>query len=163
MNLRPRPALTLALATALAGTAPPPVAADDTDEPTAEHCYTYVYTPEELEAGAVMELECYPEPLDAPQARSGTITLAIIYDISNTTGDSLALLGTTCTGASVTMTGALAPWDNRIGATTLVACGSAKHWTGYTLNGSNQLLVGNGYHTLNATLNNQTSSIEYAP
>ena len=168
MNLRPRPGLTLAVAAALAGTAPlsTPAAAD---EPLVEHCYTVALTDEEVAAGAVSEIDCYEVPADSPtespMARGTTITFAIVYD-TDASGSFLAVSSPagviTCTGGTVVF-GTGNTWDNRISATDLVACGSAKHWSNDNFTGSNQLVTGAGFQTITGTMNNATSSIAYAP
>jgi hypothetical protein len=161
MSPRPRPAFALALATAMtgaaAGTATLPVAAGD-EEP-AEYCYTWALTDEEVEAGVTSEVDCYDEPL----ANRLSITLAIIYADANLTGSHADVLwsGASCNGANVVF-GAGHPWDNRISSTDLQFCGYAKHYVNSNFTGSNQLMDGTTVN-MNATLNNQTSSIEYAP
>jgi hypothetical protein len=167
MNLRPYPGLTVALATALAGTTPLPAVADDSDEPMVEHCYIQAISAEEAAAGEVSEIDCYQvpagTPIEAPAAR-GNITFAYIYDVSDTFGDVGIVNGPSCTGGSAVF-GTGNGWDNRISATRLVSCGSAKHWASSAFTGSYQLVTGlpGSYHTMNATMNNATSSIEYAP
>ncbi|HEX8779875.1 MAG TPA: hypothetical protein VF728_01725 [Nocardioides sp.] len=167
MTARPRPGLTLAVAAAaLAGTTPlAPLAAAD-DEPLVEHCYTTALTAEQVAAGEVSEIDCeWVSPDEPPmQMRSG-ITYAIVYD----TDQSGSLLGinspsgvTTCTGGSAVF-GTGSAWDNRIGSTELLACGAAKHWQWSNFSGNNQLVMGAGYTPMNGTMNNATSSIDYAP
>ena len=166
MNIRPYPGLTVALATALTGTVPLPAVADDIDEPMIEHCYIQAITEEDAAAGLMSEIDCYQvsadTPLEAPAAR-GTVVLAYIYDVSDTFGDVGVVSGAGCGSTAVFGTGST--WDNRISATRLVSCGSAKHWTASNFTGSNQFVTGlpSSYHTMNATLNNATSSIQYAP
>lgn len=168
MNLRPHPALTLALATALAGTHPIPAAADDdTDVPMVQHCYTEALTDEEVAAGAVSVLDCYdvPEgtPMEIPYARLTTIVFSIVYDVDDTTGSATMITGTSCTGGNVVF-GSGDPWDNRISAIKLVSCGAGKHWSNDNFTGSSQLKTGTGtVQYITGTMNNQTSSIEYAP
>lgn len=167
MNFRPHPGLSLALATAtaIAGTAPlsAPAAADGAED-TVQHCYSQVLTPEQVAAGEESQFDCYEVPEGTPfevVAGRGTVVLAIVYDVSNTMGDATMFSGASCTGGSVVI-GATSGWDNRISATTLF-CGSAKHWDTNNFSGThNQLKTGLGYHTITGTMNNATSSIEYA-
>lgn len=167
MNLRPYPGLTVALATALVGTAPLPVAAD---EPMVEHCYTVALTDEEVEAGAVSELDCYEvpagTPMELPQARSTTIIFAIAYEGALGSGSAVAINSApgvlTCTGGSVVF-GTGHTWDNVISSTELISCGSGKHWAAANFTGANQLITGCCVQNLNTTMNNATSSIQYAP
>ncbi len=174
MNLRPYPGLTVALATALASTAPMPAAADDTDEPMVEHCYTVALTDEEVEAGMVSELDCYEvpagTPMELPQARLTTITFAIVYDGVNGTGSAVGISSptgvTTCTSGGSVVFGTGHAWDNRVTSTELLACGSGKHYMSDNFTGTSttyQTITGCCVQNLNATLNNQTSSIQYAP
>jgi len=161
MSPRPRPAFALALATAIAGagagTAPLPVGADEPEEPT-EYCYTEALTLEEVEAGVESVVDCYEEPL----ALRFSLSLALIYDGTGLTSSSTTVTGTTCNGAFVNF-GVGHPWDNRVSSTDLLACGYAKHYVDTGLSGQNQLMTNGGTVDMNGTLNNQTSSIEYAP
>jgi hypothetical protein len=170
MNHRPHPGIALAVAAALVGTAAPmsplssPAAAD---EPLVEHCYTVALTDEEVEAGAVSEIDCYEAPADEPPlAMRSTILFAIVYD-TDQLGSRLYVTSpsgvTTCTGGT-TVFGTGNPWDNRISSTELWACGSAKHYASVNFNGTpNQLVAGAGYTPMTGTMNNATSSIEYSP
>ena len=166
MNFRPRPGLTLAVAAALAGTAPlttPPAAADD--QPLIERCYTQALTEEETAAGAVSEIDCYQVPVDEPaMAMRGTITFAVLYDTDGTGGELWVTSPagvTSCTGRT-TVFGTGHAWDNRVDATDLWSCGSAKHWQWSNFTGANQLVTGSGYTAITGTMNDATSSIEWA-
>jgi hypothetical protein len=160
MNPRPRPAFALALATAMVGATPIPLAADEPDEPF-EHCYTEALTLEEAQQGAVSVVECYPLSEEAPAAR-GLIDLATVYTGTGGTGSSLTVRSTTCTGVTQNF-GAGHAWDNVISSTQLLACGNAKHYVNTGASGAHQLVSGGSMTNMNATLDNQTSSIEYAP
>jgi hypothetical protein len=142
------------MAGAAAGTAPLPVGAD---EDPIEYCYTWALTIEEAEAGATSVVDCYEEPL----AMRLSQVMAIIYEDPGLGGTSTTVLGTSCTGHTVTF-GTGHPWDNRISSTDLQACGNAKHYVNSNFTGSNQLMTNGGAVNMNGTLDNQTSSIEYA-
>jgi hypothetical protein len=170
MKHRPHPGLTLALAATLAGTAAPistlssPAAADD--EPLVDHCYTQALTPEEVEDGAVSEIDCYQAPADEPPlAMRSSILFAIVYD-TDQLGSRLYVGSppgvTTCAGGS-TVFGTGHAWDNRISSTELMVCGNAKHYAAANLSGTHQLVMGPGYTPMGGTMNNATSSIEYSP
>jgi hypothetical protein len=155
-----RPAFTLALATALVGVAPLPLAADEPEEPVLR-CFTEALTIEEIEDGVYSEIECYP--IDEAPAFRG-VSAATIYDGALGAGTSLTVTSAgTCTGFGINF----APadwWNDRITSTELLACGNAKHWENNSNSGANQLISGTGVvQNLNATMNNQTTSIQYAP
>lgn len=167
MNFRPRPGLTLAVAAALAGTAPLSTPAAAEDEPLVERCYTQALTPEQVEAGEVSQIDCYEVPADEPfTAMRGTVVYAIVYDIDPTVGSALTINSpagvTTCTGGQVVF-GTGNTWDNIISSTELIACGNTKHWQWSNFTGSNQYKTGSGIvHYITGTMNNATSSIQYA-
>ena len=167
MTVRPRPGVTLAVAAAaLAGTTPmsAPTVADD--EPLVEHCYTTALTDEQVADGEVSEIDCsWVSPDEPPMQMRGTILFATVYD-TDQSGSFLFVSSqagvTTCTGGNVVF-GTGNAWDNRIGSTELLACGSAKHhqWSNFT--GNNQLVTGHAWTAMNSTMNNATSSIAYSP
>lgn len=162
MTVRPRPGMSLAVAAALAGTTPvaPPAAADD--EPLVEHCYTQALTPEEAAAGAVSEIDCYEVSADEPpMALRGTVTWAVAYDNANGSGDEFWIFGPSCTGGAIVF-GTGHVFDNRISSIDLVACGAAKNWQWSNFSGSHQLVLGIGLTAMTGTMNNATSSIEFA-
>lgn len=162
MSIRPHPTVALALATALAGAAPGSVGAVAAEEVVAEHCYTEALTAEEVEAGAYSEIVCYPADEEPPAARRMAVSFATVYTGANGSGTPLTIGGASCTGGAANFAPGSA-WDNVISSTDLLACGNAKHWSGNGFTGSNQLVSGGGIHNMNGTLNNATSSIQYAP
>lgn len=161
MSPRPRPAFALALATALAGTAPLPAAADDPED-LVERCYTQALTREEVLDGERSVVECVEVPVGTPLARRGSFNIAKIFDSTDGTGTFVYVEGTGCTGASAAF-GTGNTWNNRIGSTELLACGNAKHYDNANFTGDNILISGTGAVQGMGTMNNRTSSIEYAP
>lgn len=160
MSPRPHPAFTLALATVLVGVAPVPLAADEPEEPVAERCFSDALTVEEVEAGVLSEIVCYP--IDEIPVARGTVDFANVYLGLNGTGTWVTLRGTSCTGGSANFAGN-ATWDNAISSTDLLTCGNAKHYELAGFGGANQLISGGGIQNMNGTLDNQTTSIQYAP
>ncbi len=159
MSHRSHPAVALALATALVGAAPAPPALADDAEDTDEilHCVTWAITPEEFEAGAVSETECWPAD-EFPEFRFSGVLLSYVFDGAGGTGDFTDLRAPSCNGAMYNFTGTF--WDNKISSVQPV-CGATKHYTG-VYSGSNQLFTGSSVQNMNATLNNTSSSADFA-
>jgi uncharacterized protein affecting Mg2+/Co2+ transport len=165
MTPRPHHAFAAALATAIVGSAPTPAtAASATTTPTIQHCVTAALTDAQVAAGQTSKVTCVDVPVGTPLRRSSMV-IARHYDLTNATGAVLDVTGTTCTGAQVSFL-STDPWNNRITSTEHTVCGYAKHWSNSNYTGSNEL-TGNGtggyVQNLGATLNNATSSIDYAP
>ncbi len=163
---RPTRAATLVASTAVAAslgvaTGPAtPVAADD--PPLVEHCVTYALTEEEVEEGAVSEIDCWWEEEYTPLAARSASLMMVHWDLYGGGGSALDVLGSGCTGLATNLSGT--SWDNRISSTTHISCGNAKHYTG-VFSGSNQLTQGGfGFVVnMNSTLNNAVTSVDYAP
>lgn len=156
MNRHTRSAAALALVTAAgAVAAATPVGAQE--EPL-RYCTTEALTFAEIDAGVTNEITCYDDPEELPLGRMSTA--AYVFDFYSGGGSSLQITEP-CNGGVNFASGEW--WNNRISSTDLYSCGTAKHWTGANGTGSNQTVTGGGYHNMNATLDNQTSSIQYAP
>jgi hypothetical protein len=164
MSPRPHHAFTLALATALASATPVPGGAPSpagADEPEDQYCVSYALTHAEVEAGAISEVECYDSPEEVPQSRDAMIDLATVYTGAGGSGSQITLQNTSCTGASFNF-GSGHPWDNVISSTDLANCGSVKHYRDTGFSGPHELVTTGGMYNF-TTLNDHTSSIEYAP
>ncbi len=140
------------------------------------HCVTAAFTADEIAAGATSEIECFTTELDAIEsigrsvdpygspaellAAAQSLTLAIHYEHSGGLGLALHVTGSTCAGPTLSLGGS--GWDNRISSTRTVACGSVKHFDGYSQDGDNHV-TGTGLHNLSAAMNDRTSSTSYHP
>ncbi len=161
MTPRHRPTFALALATALVAPAPA-VASAGAEEPVAERCHTWALSPEEAAGGAVSEVECYPLGEEPPAMRSADVALAYLYSGRNGDGTRLTVWDADCTGGTIVF-GAGHPWDDIVSSTDLLACGTAKHWQHADNTGSNQTVSTSVLTNMTTTMDNQTSSIVYAP
>lgn len=164
MTTRPRPAFALALAAAVAGagaTTPLPAGADEPE--LVERCYVEGLTIEQVEAGEESDVWCVEVTEDAALASRGSSVLVELFDATDYSGSPLLLVGTSCTGLAVNW-GPTHPWNDRIGSTRLVACGSGKHYKDAGFTGDNVQKTGIGGHSFAGTsFDNAITSITYAP
>lgn len=149
------------LAALLAGTstlaAQPVAAAPVAAEEEVRECWTVGLTAEQVAAGETSEVHC-----DVPlprRLRSSTVA-AIHYAGVNGSGSALQVTGDCSVRVSF---GVSDWWNNRISSSKYTICGNIKHFVGDDWTGTNQLLTGTAgqVHNLNATLDDQTSSIGY--
>lgn len=143
------------------GAAAPADAAATRSDPD-QVCWTDALTTEEIANGETSVVECSSDGGMARAGRSLDPIVAAHYDAAGGVGDHLYVRAPACSGYGISFT-VNEWWNNRISSTQFVACGNVKHYVGPASTGDHQLISG-GYGAvanLNATLNNQTSSIDY--
>jgi hypothetical protein len=160
----------------------PPVAAAAMAEPSTPsvYCTTHELTAEQIDAGAISEIACYPtlessleaaglevpDGVDGPtalaaQAEAGGV-VAVHYMSSSGSGDYLTVLGNGCDGGGLSFA-AGDKWNDAIVSTRHRLCSQVKHFSDANYGGSIQNTYGyNGQlNVLSSPLARQVSSIRY--
>jgi hypothetical protein len=165
----------------------PPVAAEttppdrrDADPPGDEgsFCSTVMLTPEELDAGVISTVNCYPTMdeslraigVDVPAAevlRAAQSDVALNADVVaihyDDKGEAMSVGGSTCGGGGVSF-GVGHAWNDRIYSTQPKHCSSIKHWVDANYGGVSQAVTPSRQDEilgLNGTLARNVSSIRY--
>ncbi len=162
----------------VAAAAEPPVpspAPSPAPSPGAGHCVTTLLTPRQMARGATSELRCYPRfdqamasvgvrvprsatPADVAGGGASTL-VAIHYDGTNGSGDSLSISGTDCNGGGISLSGG---WNNAISSTAHQLCGQIKHFANTDYSGATSLTEGGWGAVRNVgSLSNDVGSIRY--
>ena len=162
-----------ATAAAARPTAPPP-----RQEPSPEYCSTLALTPEQLDAGALSTVTCYPtyeeslraigaEPLatsgagaSADEVADGDGVIALHFENPSGDGSPLTIGGSSCNGGGVSFPVGSA-WNDRIRATAPRGCSTVKHWTEPDYSGPTDTVTGSGTRSLSGALAGRVSSIRY--
>jgi hypothetical protein len=158
-------------AAAIVAPAPPEEPASST------FCSTVLLTPDELAAGVMSTVRCYPTldeslsaigvtPMGATTLASsdGAIAnggvIALHYDGDGGRGTPLSIGGTECNGGGLSFP-AGHPWNDRIRSTAPRGCSTAKHWTEPDYQGATETVVGPGTGNLSGALAGRVSSVRY--
>ncbi|HEX7166315.1 MAG TPA: hypothetical protein VF230_04970 [Acidimicrobiales bacterium] len=154
-------ALALALLTTPLALAPPPASAAP-----ARHCVITIVGQHPNGELITTPPRCYAtreEVARTRQTRSATaslelvVTLAVHYDGASKTLGSLTVDGEGCVGGYINLSSY--SWVDKISSTDNVWCSRTRHWTGATMSGTSEDVVGDWENL--ESINNLADSVQY--